>query len=70
MRAVVVVAVFAVFLGLAVAFSDPEEAKPARGNLPKDASLRVGVKKRVDCARKTRTGALFYPQRKKKIEEE
>eukprot|EP00465_Bigelowiella_longifila_P003637 CAMPEP_0185256094 /NCGR_PEP_ID=MMETSP1359-20130426/5173_1 /TAXON_ID=552665 /ORGANISM="Bigelowiella longifila, Strain CCMP242" /LENGTH=146 /DNA_ID=CAMNT_0027840447 /DNA_START=24 /DNA_END=464 /DNA_ORIENTATION=- len=39
------------------AFSDPDEPKKARGNLPKDAKLRIGVLKRVEnCEKKSKTG--------------
>ena len=66
-----VVAVF--FLAVAIAgcsvvsaFSDPNEEKPARGNLPKDAKLRVGVLKRVpegECKRRSASGdplSMYY----------
>ncbi len=55
-RAVVLIAAVVLLAGLAVAFSDPEETKPAKGNLPKDGSLRVGIKKKVECTRKSRSG--------------
>ncbi len=41
----------------AMAFSDPSEAKKARGNLAKNAQLRIGVLRRADsCDRKSATG--------------
>eukprot|EP00472_Partenskyella_glossopodia_P003708 CAMPEP_0197522372 /NCGR_PEP_ID=MMETSP1318-20131121/7538_1 /TAXON_ID=552666 /ORGANISM="Partenskyella glossopodia, Strain RCC365" /LENGTH=143 /DNA_ID=CAMNT_0043074747 /DNA_START=11 /DNA_END=442 /DNA_ORIENTATION=- len=41
----------------ALAFSDPDEPKKARGNLPSDASLRIGVLKRVEeCGQKSKKG--------------
>jgi len=53
-RAAVLVACLAI---AALAFSDPSEPKKARGNLPKDAKLRIGVLKRPDtCDKKSKTG--------------
>ena len=41
----------------ALAFSDPDEPKKARGNLPSDSSLRIGVLKRVEeCSQKSKKG--------------
>eukprot|EP00045_Choanoeca_perplexa_P016439 m.222971 g.222971 ORF g.222971 m.222971 type:complete len:146 (-) comp17261_c0_seq1:41-478(-) len=53
-------------VALAAAYSDPNEDKPAKGNLAKDAKLRIGVMHRVpadECTRKTKGGdklAMHY----------
>ncbi|EDQ88213.1 uncharacterized protein MONBRDRAFT_32876 [Monosiga brevicollis MX1] len=44
---------------MVVAYSDPNEDKPAKGNLASDAKLRIGVMHRVpeeECTRKTQNG--------------
>mmetsp|Transcript_40370 Transcript_40370/g.78590 ORF Transcript_40370/g.78590 Transcript_40370/m.78590 type:complete len:145 (-) Transcript_40370:169-603(-) len=54
MTRAVLIACFAI---AALAFSDPDEPKKPRGNLPKDAKLRIGVLRRSEtCDEKSKTG--------------
>ncbi|EGD82424.1 FK506-binding protein [Salpingoeca rosetta] len=56
---VFVVVALAALVCSAAAFSDPNEEKPAGGDLPKDGKLRVGILKRVpdsECPRKSASG--------------
>eukprot|EP00037_Helgoeca_nana_P011296 m.101296 g.101296 ORF g.101296 m.101296 type:complete len:160 (+) comp20740_c1_seq1:155-634(+) len=53
---VVPFALLALLVTHSEAFSNPDTAKRPGGNLPKDAKLRIGVIRRVECERKSQHG--------------